>query len=327
MTEVTETQTGCDECEKVELEKKLAAIESAKASEREKEKIELEKRLTAEENVQASQRERGKIGFEHENSLDSAEETATTELQKSRWESEFSLAKLFHEKVTEVATGSVERSRDSAKYLQTAAAWIATLYGTLLALVFSVTDHPLPLRGAFPAFFLGLAVALAAAYLAFITTPRKVKMFKGGASLTEQQMNRTGYLIKWVNATVTDRRWAIRAGVLCLAFGVAFLPAPFISSHRPAPVPEGPTAPQIPGEVAPPVSAAAVKLFESQVAGYEGAEEKRNEAIEKAAVEAKAVSSAENTTNLISLALAVFCFMIAMVGPLLWAWKKDTAEE
>lgn len=305
MNEATETQGSCDDCEKVELEKKLAAAENIKAFEREKEKIQLE----------------------HENSLDSAEETATTELQKSRWESEFSLAKLFHEKITEVATGSVERSRDSAKYLQTAAAWIATLYGALLALVFSVTDHPLPLRGAFPAFFLGLAVALAAAYLAFITTPRKVKMFEGGASLTEQQMNRTGFLIKWVNATVRDRRWAIRAGVLCLAFGVAFIPAPFVSNHRPASVPEGPTAPAIPSQIAPDLSPAAVKLFESQVASYEGAEEKRNEAIEKAAIEAKAASSAEATTNLISLGLAVLCFLIAMVGPLLWAWKMDTAEE
>jgi hypothetical protein len=327
VTDATETPSDCDDCKKVEIEKRLDAAENVKTFEREKEKIELEKRLTAEESVQASKREREKVELEHGNSLDSAEETAVTELQKSRWESEFSLAKLFHEKVTEVATGSVERSRDSAKYLQTAAAWIATLYGALLALVFSVTDHPLPLRGAFPAFFLGLAVALAAAYLAFITTPRKVKMFEGGASLTEQQMNRTGFLIKWVNATVRDRRWAIRAGVLCLAFGVAFIPAPFISNHRPAPVPDGPTPPPIPGQVAPDVSAAAVKLFESQVKSYEGAEKKRNEAIEEAAIEAKAISSAEDTTNLLSLVIAIFCFLIAMFGPLLWAWKNDTAEE
>jgi hypothetical protein len=327
VTEVTENQSGCDECEKVELEKRLTAAENVKASEREREKIELEKRLTAEENVKTSQREREKVGLEHENSLDSAEETAVTELQKSRWESEFSLTKFFHEKVSEVATGSVERSRDSAKYIQTAAAWIVTLYGALLALVFSVTDHPLPLRGAFPAFFLGLAVALAAAYLAFITTPRKVKMFEGGASLSEQQMNRTGFLIKWVNASILDRRWAIRASVLCLAFGVAFLPAPFVANHRPATAPEAPAAPLIPAEVAPDFSAKALELFESQVASYEGAEEKRNEAIEKAAIEAKGISSAEDTTNLVSLALAVLCFLIAMVGPLLWAWKKDTAEE
>jgi hypothetical protein len=300
-----DTQNGCEDCEKVELEK----------------------RLTAEENARTFEREKQKLGLEHENSLDTAGETAATELQKSRWESEFSLAKLFHEKVTEITAGSVERSRDSAKYIQTAAAWIATLYSGLLALVFSVTDNPLPLRGAFAAIFLGFAVALSAAYLAFITTPRKLKLFDGGSSLTEQQLNRTGFLIKWVNATVRDRRWAIRASVLCLAFGVAFIPAAFISNHRPAPVPDAPSAPAIPSQIDPAVTDSASRLFESQIGGYEGAVKARNEAIEKSAAESKGISSAEDSTNLLTLAAAIFCFLLAMLGPLFWAWKVDEPAE
>lgn len=292
-----------------------------------REKIELEKKLGAEEAVRAFEREKQKIERDHENALDSAEETAATELQKSRWESEFSLAKLFHEKVSEVAAGAVERSRDSAKYIQTAAAAIATSYAAMLGLAFSVTDHPLPLRGAFAAAFLGLAVALSAAYLAFITSPRRLKMYEGGASLTEQQMSRTGFLIKWVNATVWDRRWAIRASVLCLAFGVSFIPAAFISSHLPAKVPDAPVAPAIPGEVASGVATRATKLFEAQADSYEEAVNKRNEAITQASEESEEISAKENTTNLVSLIVAIIALIVALLGPVLWAATVDRKRE
>jgi hypothetical protein len=286
--------TPCDECEKVRVEQELTAGENVKAFERELTKLDA---------------------------------TTVTELQKSELESEFALSKLFHEKLAEVATGSVERSRDSAKYIQTAAAAIASLYTGLLALVFSVTDHPLPLRGAFAAFFLGLAVALSAAYLAFITSPPKMKLFAAGASLTERQLNRTGFLIRWVNAAVGNRRWAIRASVLCLAFGVAFIPAAFLSSHRPAPVPAAPTAPSIPGEVASVLTGPALKLFNAQVGSFEGAEKARNEAIEKASEEAKAISSSEESANLITLAAAAICLLIALLGPIAYAKWWDPHEE
>jgi hypothetical protein len=292
-----------------------------------REKIELEKKLGAEEAVRAFEREKQKVGLEHANTIDSAEETAATELQKSRWESEFALAKLFHEKVSDVAAGAVERSRDSAKYVQTASAAIATLYTGVLGLVFSVTDHPLPLRGVLATVFLGLSVALAAAYLAFITTPRRLKMFGGGASLTEQQLNRTGFLIKWVNATVRDRRWAIRASVLCLGFGVAFIPAPFVSSHRPAAVPDAPVAPAIPGEVASSVVTRATQLFEAQAESYEEAVNKRNDAIAKASEESEEISAKEKTTNLVSLALAVIALIVALLGPVIWAQTIDRKRE
>ncbi|HET7121112.1 MAG TPA: hypothetical protein VFI17_07665 [Solirubrobacterales bacterium] len=301
----SDTAKPCSECDKVELEKKLAA----------------------EEALHAFEREEQKIGLEHANDLDSAEDTATTELQKARWESEFSLAKLFHEKISEVAAGSVERSRDSAKYIQTASAAIATLYTGSLGLVFSVTDHPLPLRGVFATVFLGLSVALAAAYLAFITTPRRLKMFEGGASMTEQQMNRTAFLIKWVNTTVRDRRWAIRASVLCLGFGVAFIPAAFISSHRPAAVPAAPAAPTIPGEVAPSLTTQATKLFEAQAKGFEEAVEAQSSAVTKASEESEEISAKEKTTNLIALALALGALIMALLGPVVWEKTVDKKRE
>jgi hypothetical protein len=279
------------------------------------EKVEIEKRLEAEESLKAFERSLQKLAQEHENDLDTAEDAAVTELQKSRWESEFGLAKLFHEKVSELAYGSVERSRDSAKYVQTAAAWIATLYGSLLALVFSVTENPLPLRAVYAAGFLGLAVALAAAYLAFIANPGKLKMYEGGASLTEQQMNRTFFMVKWINATVRERRWAIRASVVCLALGVGFIPLAFVADSKPAPIPDVPAAPAIPAAIAKPVGAPAAKLFKAQLVGYEAAVAARNEAIKKAPAEHESIAGDEQKTNQVALWCAIAGLLLVFLIP------------
>jgi hypothetical protein len=292
----------------------------------EREKLELEKLLAAEENVKAFDRELRKVAQEHEDSLDSAERTAASELQKAQWDSELGLAKLFHEKISELAGGSIERSRDSAKYVQTAAAWIATLYTGLLALVFSVTEFPLPLRGLYAAVFLGLSVAFAAVYLAFIANPGKLAIYKGGASLTEQQMNRTGFLIKWVNVGIRDRRWAIRASVICLALGVAFIPAAFVANSRPASIPDVPVAPAIPGAIPPEVAAAAAKLFERQIGGYEAAVDARNKAIEETPTQAASVAEDEQTTNEVALYLFAAGLIFALLAPLVYGHFADKDE-
>lgn len=290
-------------------------------------KVELEKRLAAEESVKAFQRELQKLEKEHENGLDSSEDAAATALQKARWESEFGLVKLFHEKITELAGGSIERSRDSAKYVQTAAAWIATLYTGLLALVFSVTENPLPLRGVYAAGFLGLAVALAAAYLAFIGNPGKLTMYDGGGSLTEQQLNRTGFLVRWVNATVRDRRWAIRASVVCLAIGVAFIPVAFVANSRPAPIPDAPTPPTIPAAIATQLGDAANQLFEAQLKSYQAALAARNKAIREAPTEAKSIAADEATVNEIALACAIAGLLVAFLGPLIYGHFADKEDD
>jgi hypothetical protein len=307
----------CSDCEKIKLEKNLVAAESVKAFTRELEKLAKDQEFQKE-----------KLALEHTNALDSADDTAGIELQKSQWESEFALAKSFHEKMAELAGGSIERSRDSAKYVQTAAAWIATLYTGLLALVFSVTENPLPLRGVYAAAFLGLAVALAAAYLAFISNPGKTPIYKGGASLAEQQLNRTGFLIKWVNDSVRDRRWAIRASVVCLALGVAFIPAAFVAHSHPVKPPEAPAAPAIPTGISPEVSAAAVKLFDAQIKGYEAAVAARNKAIRESSTQTASVSDDEQTTNTVALVLFIVGLVVALAGPWLYgkAFDEDTTE-
>jgi hypothetical protein len=287
------------------------------------EKVELEKRLEAEEAARGAERELKKLAAEHQNALDSAADTAASELQKSHWESEFSLARLFHEKTTELAAASVERSRDSAKYVQTAAAWIATLYTGLLALVFSVTENPLPSRGIYAAVFLGLSVALAVAYLAFIASPRHLLMWDGGSSLSESQLNRTGFFVKWVNASVRERRWAIRASVISLAFGVAFIPAAFVSNSHPAEIPAAPTAPSIPASVAGGLEGPAAEVLAEEIADYRSAVAARNQAIANAPGELDEIKEDESDANQRALLLAALGLLIALLGPLVYGHFAD----
>jgi uncharacterized membrane protein HdeD (DUF308 family) len=307
-TEAVKPVESCTDCDKVRIEKQLEAEEALRASERELAKLapQLENDLA-------------KLQKEHELALDLAEDAAVTDLQKSSWQAEFELGKLFHETIAEVSKGSIERSRDSAKYVQTAAAAIAALYSGLLGLVFSVTDNPLPVRGVYAAVFLGLAIALATAYLAFLTKPRPPSLYAGGASQTEMQLNRTGYLTQWINATVQDRRWAIRASVLSLAIGVAFIAAPFVATSRPVAIPDPPAAPAIPAEIAAPISDDAARLFHAQLQGYEGAVTARNEAIEKASTQSTAAAADESSVNRKAFWLAVAGLLAVLLGPLIFA--------
>lgn len=314
----------CTKCDEIKLQAQLGAEEAARAFQRELQKVggqhenELAKLARQQDNDLA------KLARQHELELAKAEDAAVTDFQKARWQTDAELTKAFHQTIADVAKGSIDRSRDSAKFVQTAAAAIVTLYSGLLALVFSVTDNPLPLRGVYAAVFLGLAVALATAYLAFITKPPSPKIYAGGGNLTEMQLHRTGYLTRWVNATVHDRRWAIRASVISLALGVAFIPAAFIATSRPVAIPDPPVTPNIPSTIAAPVTDQAVQLFEAQVQGYEAAALARNEAIERAAVAASDIADDETDLNIIVSLLALGGLLVVLFGP--WVYSKSARE-
>lgn len=313
----------CSECDQIRIGKALDAEESARAFGRDLEKLESQQKLDIGKLAEQQGIDLAKLEREHEIELDTAEDAAVTELQKARWETEFGLAKLFHEKLGEVAGGAIERARDSAKYIQTVAAWIATLYGSLLALVFSVTDNPLPVRGVFSALFLGLAVALATGYLAFVTRPPTIPFYEGGGSLTEQQMNRTGYLINWINATVLDRRWAIRASVVSLALGVAFIPAAFVTRSQTVSVPEAPTAPAIPAAIAAQIGNPAAELFKEQVSSYKSAVIKNNEASKQASQAAIDTPDREAALNDLMLVLAGIGLLLVIFFPIAYGRVRD----
>jgi hypothetical protein len=318
----------CSECDKVRLEQSLGAEEAARASTRDVakvdrghehalEQLERGKQLDTEEADRALTRDVTKLEREHEQALDTAEDAAVTAIQQARLQADAELGKLFHESLSGVATGSIERSRDSAKYVQTAAAAIAALYTGSLGLVFSVTSHPLPVRGIAAAVFLALSVALATAYLAYISRAAAPPMYAGGSSLSELQINRTAYLTDWVNAIINQRRWALRASVLSLAFGVAFIPAAFVASRRPASIPAAPTAPAIPVQIAPEVATTAAMSFKAQVASYDSAVTARNSAIASAATASKTAGRDERRANWVTLGLALLGILVVLLGPLI----------
>lgn len=249
------------------------------------------------------------------------------EEKKASHDAEIELNKLFHTTVTEVATGSIDRARDGAKFVQTAATAIFAVYTGLLGLVFSVTDHPLPLRGAYAGVFLGLSIAFGTAYLAYIGRPKRALAYAlNPASEDEMQLARTAFLARWVNETVASKRYATRASVLALLFGVLFIAAPFVSSATPTESPETVTVPAAPSAVAKGFEGPALEVYRAQVKDYEAAVAARAAALE---AEKKASDTRREQEHRLDRAfgwLAAIALVVVLAGPLLpERWPKVVA--
>lgn len=185
------------------------------------------------------------------------------EVRKSRVQQEIDAEKAWHEAdnadlarhstaLNSIATGALERARGGAEAVIKAAASIATLYTGVLALVFSVADNPLPLRGVLPAVFLGGAVVLATAYLAYGRTRTDTrKSLKVGPMPDRDLLGRTIWRYRTTALIVGDvvgrRQGALRASVVSLGYGLACLPLPFITLGKPVD-PTWPPATLAPGE-------------------------------------------------------------------------------
>jgi len=130
----------------------------------------------------------------------------------------------------EVAKAAPERAKAAAQFIQTAASAVGTIYAALLALTFSGAASAVRLdpRALAPGLFLGLAIALATAFLAFITQGRPSKAAQGSGDFEEAQVNRLNAFIAWSRELVYRRAYLLRAGVISLASGVALLPVPLI---------------------------------------------------------------------------------------------------
>lgn len=175
-----------------------------------------------------AERERAKSERQHVLEQQTKRYAADLALEQIRYESDVRLHEAFHANIAEIAKGGMERSRSGAEFVEKAAAAVAGLYTGLLGLVFVAKDNPLPSRGLIPAMFLGLAVVLAFAYLAFLKKPSSIAGIPARATLREAQEERTWFLVRWVRAGIMNKKYAIRAAVIALGFGVAFLPAPFL---------------------------------------------------------------------------------------------------
>jgi hypothetical protein len=135
----------------------------------------------------------------------------------------------FYKAVFAVAQGSIDRTRASAATVQTASAAIAALYTSLLGVVFSVTNNPLPSRGVIPVLFLGLAILASTGYLAYLTHAAPIRLLEAKPSRFEREAERARSLIIWTRRASEHKAYLLRLSVVALGFGLAFLPAPFLS--------------------------------------------------------------------------------------------------
>jgi hypothetical protein len=139
----------------------------------------------------------------------------------------------------DVAKGQIDRSVTRTQFIATAAGAIGTVYTAVIGLSFGLgqPNHILPARGIAPAIFLGLAFALAAVYLAYITK-RSQTLIQFGAASTERVVSllpaqrlieERNDFIQWVADTVVTRLDWLHAAVISLAIGILFLPTPFVA--------------------------------------------------------------------------------------------------
>lgn len=149
---------------------------------------------------------------------------------KALFDADLTNAAQFHQYLLDLAKSSVERARAGADALQKAAAAIATLYTGILGVAFSVANRPLPLRGLLSPVFLGLAVVLSTAYLAYLSPKEEdIPAPKRDQRYDFAALARTNAFIEATRKTVMRRASVLRGSVLALGMGVAFLPLPFLT--------------------------------------------------------------------------------------------------
>ncbi|MBC2589061.1 hypothetical protein [Rhodococcus aetherivorans] len=249
-------------------------------------------------------------------------EKATTDFQLAGWAAEFELRKLFQENLYDASKGGFERSRDSAKFVQTAAAAIGTIYIGVLGVAFSVTDNSLPLRGVFAPLFLGMAVAFSGFYLAFLMPASRSTLRPPTGTLHNHQMQRLIFFMEWVNRATGQRRYFIQASVLSLAVGLVFIVAPFVSSPRPPEVPAMPTPPAVPAATDPELQPRAVELFLIQVDEFRRAVLERNKAIAESAQQSVEFEEREGRLNAWSAVLAGVGLIVVLVVPVFFSRER-----
>lgn len=174
-------------------------------------------------------------------------------LEKGTRDTDLAGVQKFHDSMFEVSKGSIDRAQSGAEAVRNAAAAIGVIYSAVLGIAFSV-DKPLPPRGLIPAFFLGLAIVLATAYVAYLVrNPSSAGWPTEGVSYRTDQRERTVAFVEWVRESVMSRSYWLRAAVVALGFGVFFLPVGFLAIGGSSDPTEAATKwPSIPREVSDP---------------------------------------------------------------------------
>jgi hypothetical protein len=205
-----------------------------------------------------------KILYQAQVDLAKAENQRDALLVDKDWDAENELYKEFHVAIRSTAQTLAGAKQSNAELVQKAAATVITIYTGVLGLVFAVSSNALPLRGLVPAIFIGLAVALSTAYVAYLTSAT-VTNIQATDAARPSILAHTNAFVDWINERLDARAPLLRAAVLSLGVGLLLLPAPFIDVRDHAV--SGPALPDWPSY--PPVTAAnadlAKVLYQAQV--------------------------------------------------------------
>lgn len=158
--------------------------------------------------------------------------TTPAERAKAEWSNDFAVRQEIAKAYLEVAKGSVTRAQAAAQFVQTAASAVGAIYTGVLGLTFKADAATLRLdpRGLAAAVFLGLAIALATSYLAFLTRGDRTDPPTTSGDWEIGQVNRLNAFIVWTAESVYRRAFLLWASVVSLGIGVALLPIPFIQA-------------------------------------------------------------------------------------------------
>ncbi len=143
-----------------------------------------------------------------------------------------------------VSQASLDRAVSRGTYVTTAASAIATAYTALLGASYTSAQNGTRLAGTalIPAIFLGLAIAFSVAYIAFLKQSRPTRPLlavigddganrlyniaeNGSALDLDERLER---FCEWTYGGVRDKWGFLHMAVYSLAFGVGFLPVPFL---------------------------------------------------------------------------------------------------
>ena len=194
--------------EKVEFEKILYEGKVGDAAAQRRDKASAEGRNVSEE------WERRKYGWE----LDKAERAAEYALQKS-----------IHDARVTIAANSIDRGYKAAEFVRNVASAIATVYTGVAGLSFAVKNGiRLPARGIVPAVFLGFALVLSTAYVAWLGRASATKAPTPTSVFHEYQERRLNAFMDWTSTIALRRAYVLRSAVIALGAAVVFLPMAFI---------------------------------------------------------------------------------------------------
>jgi len=128
-----------------------------------------------------------------------------------------------------VTQATLDRMLKRADTLATVTAAVATIYGSILGVAFSLRDGaPLPRIGIVPAILLGLSLVFVAIYLSSTSKGTMAGRALAAGSGPRADQKRINTFVQWVNAVALKNSWALTCSVVLLGLGIVSFPLPFL---------------------------------------------------------------------------------------------------